>query len=242
MLNILVADDDANIRKILNVRLSLMGYEVLSAADGQEALDTFHAHNPDVVILDVMMPKLDGFRVCQTLRETSAVPIIMLTALTDVADRISGLDFGADDYMLKPFSLKELDARIRTVVRRKSQPQGSQSDTDSKSTQFSEIGVHKLGLLRIDANRRQVHKGAQKVKLTEIEFDLLEMLAKSPEQPVSRNLILEKLWGFVPERYDDKRVVDVHISRLRQKLNAIRGQREQIAAVRGVGYALQVNE
>ena len=238
MLKILVADDDTNIRRILNVRLSFMGYEVLSAENGEEALDMFDRYNPDAIILDVMMPKLDGFRVCQILRKTSKVPIIMLTALTDVADRISGLDLGADDYIVKPFSLKELDTRIRNIVRRKTPIQKSQSNTMSPS----EPGVHKFGLLRIDANRRQVHKGTQKVKLTEIEFDLLAMLAKSPEKPVSRNCILEKLWGFVPERYDDKRVVDVHISRLRQKLNEVTGQREKIFSVRGVGYALQVCE
>ena len=237
-LKILVADDEASIRRILNVRLSLMGYEVLTAADGEEALDIFRDQDLDMVVLDVMMPKLDGFRTCQTLREASEVPIIMLTALTDVADRISGLELGADDYMVKPFSLKELEARIRCVLRRKSQAQIAPASAGKPR----KAGVHKFGLLQVDANRRQVHKGTQRLKLTELEFDLLEMLARCPEKPVSRNVMLEKLWGFVPERYDDRRVVDVHISRLRQKLNAVTCQRELITSIRGVGYVLQVSQ
>ena len=231
---ILVADDEASIRRILDVRLSLMGYDVITASDGEEALDVFGNQDPNLLILDVMMPKLDGYRVCQALRAKSNVPIIMLTALSDVADRIAGLELGADDYMVKPFSLKELESRIRCVFRRSFKPSSHHSEETAGVTQF--------GLLRIDTNKRQAYRENERIKLTELEFDLLELLASRLGEPVSRIEVLERLWGFIPDRYDDKRVVDVHVSRLRQKLREASIQDDCILAVRGVGYRLQVSE
>ena len=208
-----------------------MGYDVFTAADGEEALDVFQHADPNMIILDVMMPKLDGYAVCQALRAQSDVPIIMLTALSAVKDRVDGLELGADDYMIKPFSLKELEARIHCILRRSVQ---------LKTRSSSAAGVHQVGHLCLDSNKKQIYKNNQKIKVTEIEFKLMELLIQSPETVVSRNEMLEQLWGFIPERYDDRRVIDVHISRLRQKLKGGSGQQDCITSVRGVGYVLQV--
>ena len=228
---ILVADDEASIRRIVDVRLSFLGYNVCTASDGEEALDIFQNQAPNMIILDVMMPKLDGYQVCKVMRKQSDVPIIMLTALSDVKNKITGLELGADDYIIKPFSLKELEARIHCILRRSAQV---------KSLAKMDTGVHQVGLLRLDTNKKQIYKANQKVKVTELEFKLLELLVQRPGKPVSRNEMLDRLWGFVPERLDDRRVIDVHISRLRQKLNEVSGQKELISPVRGVGYKLQV--
>ncbi|MBF2080390.1 MAG: response regulator, partial [Synechococcales cyanobacterium T60_A2020_003] len=164
---ILVVDDEASIRRILETRLSMIGYDVVTAADGEEALETFRSTNPDLVVLDVMMPKLDGYGVCQELRKESDVPIIMLTALGDVADRITGLELGADDYVVKPFSPKELEARIRSVLRRVEKV---------GTTGIPSSGVIHINNIRIDTNKRQVYKGDERIRLTGMEFSLLELL------------------------------------------------------------------
>ena len=147
---ILVVDDEASIRRILETRLSMIGYQVVTASDGEEAIEAFHRVLPDLVVLDVMMPKLDGYGVCQELRKESDVPIVMLTALGDVADRITGLELGADDYVVKPFSPKELEARIRCVLRRVEKDHGAG---------IPNSGVIQVGDLRIDTNKRQVYRG-----------------------------------------------------------------------------------
>jgi len=147
---ILVVDDEASIRRILETRLSMIGYQVITASDGEEAIEAFHRVLPDLVVLDVMMPKLDGYGVCQELRKESDVPIVMLTALGDVADRITGLELGADDYVVKPFSPKELEARIRCVLRRVEKDPGAG---------IPNSGVIQVGDLRIDTNKRQVGSG-----------------------------------------------------------------------------------
>ncbi|MFM7885556.1 MAG: response regulator, partial [Pseudanabaena sp.] len=164
---ILVVDDEASIRRILETRLSMIGYEVVTAADGEEAIEVFHKENPDLVVLDVMMPKLDGYGVCQELRKESDIPIIMLTALGDVADRITGLELGADDYVVKPFSPKELEARIRSVLRR--------FDRNGTSG-IPSSGVIHINTIRIDTNKRQVYKSDERIRLTGMEFSLLELL------------------------------------------------------------------
>lgn len=227
---ILVVDDEASIRRILETRLSMMGYEVVTAADGEEALDSFHHQAPDLVVLDVMMPKLDGYGVCQALRKESGVPIIMLTALADVADRITGLELGADDYVVKPFSPKELESRIRCILRRVEKASTANIPTS---------GVFQAGSLRIDTNKRQVYKDNERIRLTHMEFSLLELLVSRSGQPISRPEILEKMWGYTPERFVDTRVVDVHMSRLRVKLQEDPNQPELIVTVRGKGYAFQ---
>ena len=228
--SILVVDDEDSIRRILQTRLSMIGYGIRTAGNGEEALEIFHEHHPDLLILDVMMPKLDGYGVCQEVRRESDVPIIMLTALGDVADRITGLELGADDYVIKPFSPKELEARIRCVLRRieKEQMPGAISS-----------GLLHMGDLRIDSNKRQVFKGDERIRLTGMEFSLLELLVSRSGDPFSRGEILKQVWGYTPERHVDTRVVDVHISRLRSKLEEDPANPELILTARGTGYLFQ---
>jgi len=227
---ILVVDDEASIRRILETRLSMVGYHVVTACDGVEALELFRSTNPDLVVLDVMMPKLDGYGVCQELRKESDVPIVMLTALGDVADRITGLELGADDYVVKPFSPKELEARIRCVLRR--------IDKDPAAG-MPNSGVIQVSDLKIDTNKRQVYRGDERIRLTGMEFSLLELLVGRSGEPFSRGEILKEVWGYTPERHVDTRVVDVHISRLRSKLEDDPANPELILTARGTGYLFQ---
>jgi OmpR family response regulator RpaB len=227
---ILVVDDEASIRRILETRLSMIGYDVVTAADGEEAIATFNENHPDLVVLDVMMPKLDGYGVCQELRKESDIPIIMLTALGDVADRITGLELGADDYVVKPFSPKELEARIRSVLRR--------VDKEGLSG-IPSSGVIQVGSIKIDTNRRQVYKGDERIRLTGMEFSLLELMVGRSGEAFSRSEILQEVWGYTPERHVDTRVVDVHISRLRAKLEDDPSNPELILTARGTGYMFQ---
>ena len=227
---ILVVDDEASIRRILETRLSMIGYQVVTASDGEEALEAFRRTSPDLVVLDVMMPKLDGYGVCQELRKESDVPIVMLTALGDVADRITGLELGADDYVVKPFSPKELKARIRCVLRR--------VEKESVSG-LPNSGVISIGDLRIDTNKRQVYRADERIRLTGMEFGLLELLVGRSGEPFSRGEILKEVWGYTPERHVDTRVVDVHISRLRSKLEDDPANPELILTARGTGYLFQ---
>jgi len=228
---VLVVDDEASIRRILDTRLSMIGYVVIAACDGEEALSLFRREAPDLVILDVMMPKLDGYGVCQEIRKTSDVPIIILTALGDVADRITGLELGADDYVIKPFSPKELEARIRSVLRRTEKIQSSLNVSNSGIVQFN--------FLKIDFNRRQVYKGDERIRLTGMEFSLLELLISKSGQAFSRAEILQEVWGYTPDRHVDTRVVDVHISRLRAKLEIDPSNPDLILTARGMGYLFQ---
>jgi OmpR family response regulator RpaB len=227
---ILVVDDEASIRRILETRLSMIGYQVVTASDGEEALEVFHRSQPDLVVLDVMMPKLDGYGVCQELRKESDVPIVMLTALGDVADRITGLELGADDYVVKPFSPKELEARIRCVLRRVEKEQVAG---------IPNSGVIQVGDLRIDTNKRQIYRNEERIRLTGMEFSLLELLVGRSGEPFSRGEILKEVWGYTPERHVDTRVVDVHISRLRSKLEDDPANPELILTARGTGYLFQ---
>ena len=227
---ILVVDDEASIRRILETRLSMIGYQVITACDGEEALELFRQHAPDLVVLDVMMPRLDGYAVCQELRKDSDVPIVMLTALGDVADRITGLELGADDYVVKPFSPKELEARIRCVLRRVEKEQVSGIPSS---------GLIQVGALRIDTNKRQVFMADERIRLTGMEFSLLELLVSRSGEPISRGEILREVWGYTPERHVDTRVVDVHISRLRSKLEDDQANPELILTARGTGYLFQ---
>tara|TARA_Y100001968_G_scaffold295686_1_gene303296 strand:- start:177 stop:923 length:747 start_codon:yes stop_codon:yes gene_type:complete len=227
---ILLADDEASIRRILETRLSMIGYQVVTARDGNEALDLFRRYEPDLVVLDVMMPKLDGYGVIQELRKESDVPIVMLTAMADVADRITGLELGADDYVVKPFSPKELEARIRCVLRR--------VDKDSLAG-IPNSGVIQVMSLKIDTNKRQVFRNDERIRLTGMEFSLLELLVSRSGEPFSRGEILKEVWGYTPERHVDTRVVDVHISRLRSKLEDDPANPELILTARGTGYLFQ---
>ena len=233
-LKILVADDEENIRRILETRLVMLGHEVTLAENGAQALEHFRASEPDVVVLDVMMPELDGFAVTERIRAQSEVPIILLTALGDVADRITGLQLGADDYMVKPFSPKELEARIRCVMRRVSSVQANGVAGPGRTAHVVVVGD-----LSIDFNKRQAHRGEERIRLTGMEFNLLELLISRSGEPISRPDMLEKVWGYKPERSSDSRVVDVHISRLRAKLEDDPENPELILTARGLGYMFQ---
>jgi OmpR family response regulator RpaB len=229
---ILVVDDELSIRQILETRLSIRGYDVTLAENGEEALYLFRKINPNLVILDLMLPKIDGYEVCTEIRKESKVPIIMLTALGDISDRVMGLELGADDYVIKPFSPKELEARIRSVLRRTETPNAVSSLTLNQT-------VLQVGSLRIDINRRQVFNGHKRIKLTGMEFNLLELLVTKAGERLSRSFILDSVWGYTPERYLDTRVVDVHISRLRAKLEEDPSNPDLIITARGTGYMFQ---
>lgn len=229
---ILVVDDELSIRQILETRLSIRGYKVILASDGDEALSLFRQEQPNLVILDVMLPNRDGYEVCTEIRKESQVPIIMLTALGDISDRVMGLELGADDYVMKPFSPKELEARIRSVLRR---TESTSELTPQNITQT----ILQIGTLAIDTNKRQVFKGKKRIKLTGMEFSLLELLVTKAGERLSRSTILDRVWGYTPERYLDTRVVDVHISRLRSKLEEDPSNPDLIITARGTGYMFQ---
>ena len=231
---ILLADDEASIRRILETRLKMAGYDVYTAADGEEAVNAFNKYNPDLVVLDVMMPKMDGYGVTREIRRNADVPIIILTALGDVSERITGLELGADDYVIKPFSPKELEARVKAVLRR----------TNSREMSVSAGGkvtknVITTGNIKIDTARRQVFRKNERIRLTGMEFSLLELLVNNSGQAFSRNEILQHVWAYPPDHRIDTRVVDVHISRLRSKLETDPANPELILTARGIGYMFQ---
>ena len=231
---ILVVDDEASIRRILETRLKMAGYDVVTAEDGEEAVELFNKTNPDIVILDVMMPKMDGYGVTREIRRVSDIPIIILTALGDVSERITGLELGADDYVIKPFSPKELEARVKAVLRR----------TVSKDITVPTGGktaknVITTGNIKIDTARRQVYRKNERIRLTGMEFSLLELLVNNSGQAYSRNEILQHVWAYPPDHRIDTRVVDVHISRLRSKLETDPANPELILTARGIGYMFQ---
>lgn len=227
---ILVVEDDARIRRILEIRLSLLGYAVITVADGKAALDIFRNQVLDLIVLDVMLPKLDGYGICQELRKESDVPVIMLTALGDVADRVVGLELGADDYVVKPFSPKELEARIRSLLRRVEK---------ADSSGIPNSGVVQVGTLQVDTNRRQVRENDELIPLTYTEFSLLELLISRCGRATSRSEILEKVWGYTLEHEADMRIVDVHVSRLRASIEMDPRNPELILTARGTGYLFQ---
>ena len=230
---ILVVDDEASIRRILETRLKMAGYNVVTAEDGEEAIELFNKTNPDIVILDVMMPKMDGYGVTREIRRVSDIPIIILTALGDVSERITGLELGADDYVIKPFSPKELEARVKAVLRR-TVNKGITVPT-GKTTK----NVITTGNIKIDTARRQVYRKNERIRLTGMEFSLLELLVNNSGTAYSRNEILQHVWAYPPDHRIDTRVVDVHISRLRSKLETDPANPELILTARGIGYMFQ---
>ena len=230
---ILVVDDEASIRRILETRLKMAGYNVVTAEDGEEAVELFNKTNPDIVILDVMMPKMDGYGVTREIRRVSDVPIIILTALGDVSERITGLELGADDYVIKPFSPKELEARVKAVLRR------TVSKDITVPTGKTTKNVITTGNIKIDTARRQVYRKNERIRLTGMEFSLLELLVNNSGTAYSRNEILQHVWAYPPDHRIDTRVVDVHISRLRSKLETDPANPELILTARGIGYMFQ---
>jgi len=222
---ILLVDDELSVQKLLTYPLRKEGYEVIPALDGREALDRLREDNNfDLVVLDVMMPKLDGFDVCRQIRARSTVPIIMLTAKTEEIDKVLGLELGADDYITKPFSVREFRSRVKAVLRRAALAQPDE--------QFEEPIRH--GDLLIDFERRQVETRGEDVRLTYVEFEVLAALARNPGRVFSRTMLLERVWG--DSSYRDPRTIDVHIRHLREKLEEEPKHPELILTVRGVGY------
>jgi two-component system alkaline phosphatase synthesis response regulator PhoP len=221
MAKILVIDDEPSIVNLVKAYLKPEGYEVFTAADGISGLKAARAHKPDLIVLDLMLPGMDGIELLSQLRRDSNVYVILLTAKTEETDKIVGLSVGADDYVTKPFSPRELVARIRAALRRL-QPGASPADN-----------VLAFRHLRIDVSARQVTADGHPVELTAVEFDLLKALAENPNRVLTRTQLLEIVWGGT--YYGDSRVVDVHLGHVRQKL----GSPAYIATVRGVGYRFE---
>ncbi|MFL5953005.1 MAG: response regulator [Gaiellaceae bacterium] len=222
---ILLVDDEESVRKVLAFPLERDGFTVVQAADGQEALEKFAAQPVDLVVLDIMLPRLDGLEVCKRLRATSTVPIIMLTARDDELDKVIGLELGADDYITKPFSIREFRSRVRALLRRTRAPH-------PPADVYDELIEHHE--LTIDVPRRTVTVRGAPVQLTYVEFELLRTLASSPGRVFSRRMLLEALWKSAD--YRDPRTIDVHVRHLREKLEAEPRTPEYILTVRGVGY------
>ena len=220
---ILLVDDEPLIIKGLRFTLEQEGYEILTAADGEEALQVFRDEPVDLVLLDVMLPKLDGIQVCQRIRETSNVPILMLTAKGEDMDKILGLEYGADDYMTKPFNILEVKARIKTVLRRAAQPAANEEKKI--------IRVHDM---EVNIVNRSVTLGGKEVRLTAKEFDLLQLFITNRGKVFSRETMLETVWKY--DYMGDARTVDVHIRRLREKIERNTAQPEFIFTKWGVGY------
>jgi two-component system OmpR family response regulator len=225
---ILVVEDDTNLLDTLKYNLVKDGYEVITAADGARALEIARAEKPDLIILDLMLPQLSGFEVCRILRKEMTVPIIMLTARTDEVDKVVGLEIGADDYMTKPFSMRELLARVHAMLRRA----GMQRQPPEAAPESVVIGD-----LAIDINRHRAYYKESPLELTPKEFDLLSFLARNRGFVFTREQLLEKVWGY--DYAGNTRTVDVHIRWLRRKIEADPTRPELILTVRGTGYKLE---
>ena len=221
---ILLVDDEQSVQTLLAYPLRKEGYEVVPALDGRDALNRAQSQTFDLIVLDVMLPKLDGFEVCRQLRARSSVPIIMLTAKGEEFDKVLGLELGADDYITKPFSVREFRSRVKAVLRRAERSR----DDDPVEEPISE------GELQVDFERRSVSMRGQTVRLTYVEFEILAALARSPGRVFSRQALLERVWG--DSAYRDPRTVDVHIRHLREKLERDAKEPEYLFTVRGVGY------
>ncbi|HEX2393080.1 MAG TPA: response regulator transcription factor [Solirubrobacterales bacterium] len=220
---ILLVDDEQSIQTLLSYPLRKDGYHVTSALDGGEALQRFEEGRFDLVILDLMLPRLDGVEVCRQLRSRSQVPIIMLTAKGSETDKVAGLEVGADDYITKPFSMREFRSRVKAALRR-SRMAGEALPEEPISS----------GELTIDFERRMVTLGEEEIRVTYVEFEILGALARSPGRVLTRETLLEHVWG--DSEYRDPRTVDVHIRHLREKLEQDPKQPEFLFTVRGVGY------
>jgi DNA-binding response OmpR family regulator len=224
---VLVVDDEPMVREVVARYLRLDGFRVDEAADGSTALDWLIAHRPDLVVLDIMLPGADGLTILRRLREKDDVPVILLTARAEEVDRVVGLELGADDYVVKPFSARELVARVRSVLRR-----------STTRPMADDARVLDFGDLRIDPLTREVTVDGQRIELTPKEFDLLGVLARSPRQVFSRRQLLAQVWDSAPE-YQDAATVTVHVGRLRQKLERDPENPRWITTSWGVGYRFE---
>lgn len=223
---ILVVDDERPIADILKYNLEKAGYEVVVAYDGEEALEKAARENPDLVVLDIMLPRMDGYTVCSQMRTRSAVPILMLTAKHEENEKVQGLELGADDYVTKPFSHKELLARIKALLRR--------SQANGNGGANHEVGPLHIGEIEIDLLACEVRKNGVPVPLTVREFELLKYLMLRPGQAFTREALLEDVWGY--EYYGDIRTVDVTMRRLREKIEDDASNPQYLLTKRGVGY------
>jgi two-component system alkaline phosphatase synthesis response regulator PhoP len=220
---ILVVDDEPAVRDLLVYNLAKAHYEVLTAEDGRQALELAYQAEPDLILLDLMLPEVDGLDVCRELRRSSKVPIIMITARGEEVDRVVGLELGADDYLCKPFSLRELMARVKAVLRR------TQPDAHDDTPLLAGPGG-----LRLDVERREVTVGGAPIELTRLEFDLLYTLLLNTGRVLTRERLLEQVWGY--DFVGDTRAVDSAVKRLRARLRSVDPQADNIEAVRGLGY------
>ncbi|MDR2899118.1 MAG: response regulator YycF [Clostridiales bacterium] len=223
---VLVVDDEKNIVDIVSFNLKKEGYEVLTGSDGEEGLKKALEEDPDLILLDIMMPKLDGFEVCKKIREKKDTPIIMLTARAEEVDKVLGLELGADDYVTKPFGVRELMARVKANIRRK-----AQSVTESNE---STEDISAYGDITIDSKRYEVKRKGELINLTRREFELIKFLATQQGQVFSRENLLEKVWGY--EYFGDVRTVDVTVRRLRAKIEENPEYPKYVLTKRGVGY------
>ena len=225
---ILIVDDEVRMRRVIADYLRIKGYETAEAADGVEALEKFSAENPDLVLLDVMLPDIDGFELLRTIRSSHTYPVIMLTARDAQQDKIEGLSLGADDYVVKPFEPKELIARIRAVLRRSADSVDEKADEDELS----------FDGLKINQSTYEVYIDDKKVEMPPKEFELLYFLAKNTNKVFTRDQLLDEIWGY--EFFGDSRTVDVHIKRIREKLEG-ENRTWALKTVWGVGYKFEVS-
>lgn len=231
MQHILIADDNHDITDILSTYSRMEGFEPVVAEDGEEAFKLFNQFSPEVVLLDVMMPKEDGYEVCRKIRSKSNVPVILITARGEDFDKIMGLDIGADDYIVKPFSPREVMARVRAVMRRMAK--------DSKDGTLSE-NLIKIGNMEINLDEYTLHIEGNKISLTKKEIETMWTLVTNPNKVFTRDNLLDSLWGF--DYFGDSRTVDSHIKRLRSKLDAVEHPSWNIKTIWGVGYKFEVAE
>ena len=228
---ILLVEDDSTLLSVVKYNLDKEGYNVFTAADGVKAVETARTVKPDLIVLDIMLPKMDGLEVCRMIRRDMAVPIIMLTARSEEIDKIVGLEIGADDYMTKPFSVKELTARIKAMLRRAEMAQHHRVADDAQPS------VVRAGELEINVERHTVSQSGAAIDLTHKEFDLLVFMMRNKNRVLSRDYLLEKVWGY--DFAGDTRTVDVHMRWLRQKIEKDPSDPKRLITVRGVGYKFE---
>ncbi len=226
MRKILIVDDEENIVQLIDYNLKNAGFDTVCAMNGQEAVERAKNENPDLIILDVMLPAMDGFDVVRAIRQDNKVPILMLTARTDEFDRVLGLELGADDYLTKPFSMRELTARVKAILRR----------IGKENEQYNH-NIIKVGPINIDVDSHKVFVNDEEIQLTAKEYELLKLLVTNKDRVFTREVLLDKLWGY--DYYGDTRTVDVHIRHLREKVEADSSKPAHLKTVRGVGYKFE---